>query len=70
MTPLWAQANGEAEAFMKLLAKAVKAAKLEGKNWTEELYHFLFTYRTTLHTTTGIAPTQLLFNREPIFDHW
>ena len=64
VTPLWPQANGEAEAFMKPLAKAVKAAKLEGKNWTEELYDFLLTYRTTPHSTTGIAPTQLLYNRE------
>jgi hypothetical protein len=37
MTPLWPQANGEAEA----LGKAVKAEKLEGKKWTEELYDFL-----------------------------
>ena len=61
VTPLCPQANGEAKAFMKPLAKAVKATKLEGKNWTEELY---VTYRTTPHNTTGIAPTQLLYNRE------
>lgn len=55
VAPLWPQANGEAEAFMKPLGKAVKAAKLEGKNWTEELYDFLLAYRTTPHSTTGIA---------------
>ena len=31
VTLLWLQANGKAEASMKPLAKAVKAAKLEGK---------------------------------------
>ena len=64
VAPLWPQANGEAEAFMKPLGKAVKAAKLEGENWTEEMYDFLLAYRTTPHSTTGIAPTQLLYNRE------
>lgn len=64
VTPLWPQANGEAEAFMKPLGKAIKAAKLEGKNWKEELYGFLLAYRTTPHSVTGVAPSQLLFNRE------
>ena len=50
VTPLWPQANGEAESFMKPLGKAVKAAKLEGKDWKEELYEFLLAYRTTPHT--------------------
>ena len=42
VTPLWSQANDEAEVFMKPLAKAVKAARLERKNWTEELYDFFY----------------------------
>ena len=33
VTPHWPQANGEAESFMKPLGKAVKAAKMEGKDW-------------------------------------
>lgn len=64
VTPLWPQANGEAESFMKPLGKAIKAAQLEGLDWKEEIYSFLLSYRTTPHSTTGVVPTQLLFNRE------
>ena len=63
VTPYWPQANGEAESFMKLLAKAIKAAKMK-KNWKDELHGFLLSYRTTPHSTTGVAPSQLLFNLE------
>ena len=37
VTPLWPQANGQAKRFMQPLGKAIKAAKLEGKDWKEEL---------------------------------
>jgi hypothetical protein len=64
VTPYWPQANVEAESFMKPLGKAVKAAKMEGKYWKAELHGFLLDYRTTPHCTTGVAPSQLLFNHE------
>lgn len=64
ITPLWPQANSEAESFMKPLTKAVRSAHAEGKKWTEHLHKFLLNYRTTPHTTTGQAPTTLLFNRQ------
>ena len=64
VTPYWPQANGEAESFMKPLAKAIKAAKMEEKNWKDELHGLLLSYRTTPHSTTGVAPSQLLFNRK------
>ena len=64
VTPLWPQSNGEAESFMKPLGKAIKAAKIEGKDWKEELYEFLFAYRTTPHTVTGVTPATLLFSRQ------
>ena len=37
---------------------------MEGKDWEAELQYFLLAYRTTPHCTTGVAPSQLLFNRE------
>ena len=64
ITPLWPQANSEAESFMKPLTKAIRSAHAEGKQWTKHLYKFLLSYRTTPHTTTGYAPATLLFNRE------
>ena len=63
-TPLWPQGNAEVENFMKPLTKAVRSAHAEGRNWKSFLYQFLLNYRATPHSTTGIAPAQLLFNRK------
>jgi len=60
ITPLWPQANADAENFMKPLTKAVRCAQVEeigGK-----FYRFLLNYRATSHTTTGVTPAELLFN--------
>lgn len=64
ITPLWPQANSEAENFMKPLTKSVRAACTEKKNWKREIYTFLLNYRATPHTTTGFPPSELLFNRK------
>ena len=47
---------------MKPLGKAVKVAKMEGKDWKAELQFFLLAYRTTPHCTAGVAPSHLLFS--------
>ena len=52
-TPLWPQANSEAERFMKPLMKAVRSARLEGRDWHKELYVFLLNYRATPRVTIG-----------------
>ena len=62
ITPLWPQANSEAERFMQPLSKTIRSAHAEGKQWTKQLFKFLLNYRTTPHSTTGFPPTQLLFN--------
>ena len=64
ITPLWPQANAQAENFMKPLTKAVRAAIINKQNWRKELNKFLLNYRATPHSTTGFAPATLLFNRE------
>ena len=63
ITPLWPQANSEAENFMKPLTKTIRAARTEQKDWKKELYTFLLNYRATPHSTTGYPPSELLFNR-------
>ena len=63
VTPLWPEANGQAEAFMKPLGKVVKTAQLEGKSWKREMYNFVRNYRATPHSSTGRSPASLLFNR-------
>ena len=62
-TPLWPQANSEAENFMKPLAKAVRSAYTKGKVWKKHLHKFLLNYQTTPHCMTGFTPAQLLFSR-------
>jgi hypothetical protein len=64
ITPLWPQANSEAERFMQPLNKAIRSAHAEGKQWTKHLYKFLLNFRTTRHATTGFSPSELLFNRK------
>ena len=63
-TPKWPQGNTEVERFMQPLGKSLKAAKLDGRPWKQELSRFLLHYRTTPHCTTGVPPSELLFNRQ------
>ena len=65
ITPLWPQANAQAESLNKPLMKAIKAAAAEGRNWKRELYKCLQTYRCTQHTSTQFTPYRLLFGRDP-----
>ena len=62
-TPFWPQGNAKAEAFMKPFGKAIKTAHAERRPWQQELAKFLLNYRQTPHSTTGLPPAQLLFNR-------
>ena len=62
-TPLWPQGNSSVEQFMQPLGEALKTAKIEGRPWKQELNRFLLQYKTTPHTTTGVPPAELLFNR-------
>ena len=57
------QCNGFAEVFMKPLAKVVHTAVVEKKDPKAAVQMFLMQYRATPHSTTGISPAELLFNR-------
>ena len=58
------EANGLAEAFMKVCRKAWHAALIEGNNPRAELNKTLQLYRATPHPTTGFPPAELLFGRK------
>jgi transposase InsO family protein len=62
-TPHWLQGNAEAERFMQPLGKALKTAQFQGPLWQQELNRFLLQYRTAPHSTIGVPPSELLFNR-------
>ena len=61
--PYWPQSNGEVERCNKTLLKVIRIASLEGKDWKKALQNFLFQYRTTPHTITGLSPGELLMGR-------
>ena len=63
VTPLWPQANGKVEGFMKPMGKAIRGAWAEGRDWQRELFAFLLNYRTTPHSSTGVTPAEVLFKR-------
>ena len=61
ITPEHPQANGLAEKFMLEIGAVIRNARTENKDWRQELNAFLRSYRSTPHSTTGIAPSVLLF---------
>ncbi|XP_057308276.1 uncharacterized protein LOC130646152 [Hydractinia symbiolongicarpus] len=63
ITPYWPQANGQVERFMGALANSLRKASIENRDWQIACYNFLLSYRTTLHSTTNVAPVDLMFNR-------
>ena len=63
VTPLWPQANGEAEHFMSPLMKSIRAAHIEQRSWKQEFNTFLRQYRATPHATTSVSPAEALYNR-------
>ena len=58
------EANGLAENFMKVIKKVWHTSRIEHKVFKQELYKYLRHYRATPHTSTGKAPSELLFNRK------
>jgi hypothetical protein len=63
VTPLWPEANGLVERFMRNLGKTIRTAKIENKDWKREIFTFLRNYRTTPHPATGYSPAELLFGK-------
>jgi len=48
ITPLWPEANGEAERFMRTLNKFIRTSQAEGISWEKQLSTFLRHYREHL----------------------
>lgn len=55
--------NGEAERFVQSFKNALKASQKEPGTLVQKLSQFLFRYRITPHTTTGVPPTELFLKR-------
>ena len=62
--PYWPQSNGEVKRCNETILKIVRIARLQGRDWRRAVEDFLFQYRVTPHTVTGISPAKLLMGRE------
>ena len=60
ISPLWPRANGICERFMRNINRVFRNCEISGKNWKIELQIFLRNYRATPHSSTNVAPEQLL----------
>ena len=56
--------NGAIERFIQTFKKALKAGGTQAATVHQRLMNFLLVYRTTPHTTTGMAPCVLFRNRD------
>ncbi|XP_057381569.1 uncharacterized protein K02A2.6-like [Daphnia carinata] len=65
ITPRWPEANGLVERFMKTVAKVIRTAEIECKDWRRELYRFLRNNRATPHPALKKSPYSILMEREP-----
>ena len=63
ITPLWPQANGEAERMMRNLNKVLQTAHVEDIPIMKAVTAYLRNYRATPHSTTGRTPAELLLHR-------
>ena len=64
VTPLWPQANAQADSFNKPIVKAIRSAHTSHTSWKQALYQFLRMYRCTEHCSTGFSHYHLMFNRD------
>lgn len=61
--PYWPQMNGQVERQNRSILKRLRIAQELGKDWRKELREFLLVYHSTNHSTTGEAPSKLMFGR-------
>lgn len=63
-TPYWPQANGEVERMNSTILKRLRISQEENRtNWKWDLRSFLLMYNSTPHSTSGVAPSALMFGR-------
>ena len=57
------QANGAVERFNRVLKEGIRAYKTEGTTFEDTLRSILANYRSTVHSTTGQTPAELMIGR-------
>jgi hypothetical protein len=62
--PSHAQSNGQAERYVNTVKSALKKGLYNGGKLMDVLNKFLFSYRTTPHSTTNVSPAELFLKRK------
>ncbi|XP_058816749.1 uncharacterized protein K02A2.6-like [Topomyia yanbarensis] len=62
-TPYWPQANGEVERINGMIKKHLRISQEEQTDWKWDLRMCILMYNSTPHSTTGVAPSVLMFGR-------
>ena len=62
--PYHPSTNGLAERFIQSMKQGLKASLSSGLSLSHRLSNFLLTYRSTIHSTTGVSPCSLFLKRE------
>ena len=62
--PYHPSSNGCAERFVQTFKRAMASGIHSSLSREQQLMSFLLTYRTSAHSTTGVSPCKLFFNRE------
>ena len=66
-TPYYPQHNGQVEAINKVLKTMLRQMVGDHKsNWHQTLFSALWDYRTSVKTTTGFMPFQLVYGLEVV----
>jgi hypothetical protein len=63
-TPYWSRANGQVERLMQTLTKCRRIATITGIHYNEQIETTLASYRNTVHPSTNMTPTSLIFSHE------
>lgn len=63
--PYHLSSNGQAERTVHTFKEALKKLRTEGKTTLRnQIYRFLFSFRTTPHTATAVSPAELILKRQ------
>ena len=62
--PYHPSTNGLAERIVQSLKHSLKASQSSGLSLSQRVSNFLFMYRSTVHSTTGVTPASLFLKHE------
>ena len=66
-TPYHPMTNGQIERYNATMDSKIATLSNENRtNWDEQLPYVTFNYNTSVHTTTGIIPFELMYGRFPV----